>query len=155
LPLKSAALSVPDALRALLVCGAAASLCACQLPSQVAGFRTAAVDPASPVYQDVMKATQNPGPYPTFAAIPKLPTDVRPVPAWATAVASLKADRATLESDVVDMPPAPTDTESFAATARSEVQAPAAETTPEQTAADAQSLKARATPPPKRRAHKR
>jgi hypothetical protein len=154
LPRNSTAPILIDAWRAVVFFGAAASLCGCHTPSQVAGFRTAAVDPASPVYQDVMTATRSPGPYPKFSDIPKTPTDVRSVSAWAASIARVKSDQARLETAVADMPPAPTDTESFAAEARSQAQAPApAASGP--TEADAQSLRARATPPPKRRAHKR
>ena len=136
--------------------GAAASLCACTTPQQVAGFHTAAVNPASPVYQDVMSAERQPGPFPKFSDIPKTPTDLRSASAWATAVADIKADKASLDSGVAALPPAPGDTETFAASARSQTQAP---DVPADASADthdfAQSLKARATPPPKRRAHKR
>ena len=122
----------------------------------MAGFRTAAVDPKSPVYQDVMNATRHPGPYPKFSDIPKTPTDIRPVSAWAVAIADIKADRSRLDSAVAALPPAAADTEAFAANARTQAQAPAP---PAEAAAEtqdyAQSLKARATPPPKRRAHKR
>ena len=120
----------------------------------MAGFHTAAVDPASPVYQDVMKATRTPGPFPTFASIPKMPTDIRPVSAWAADVAEVKADKASLAAAISDMPPAPTDTEAFAAEAKAQAQAPAPAAASD-TEADAQSLRARATPPPKRRAQKR
>ena len=144
---------------ALALFGAATSLAGCQLPSQVAGFRTAAVDPASPVYQDVMQATRNPGPYPKFSDIPKIPKDVRPAAAWAVAVADVRHDKARLDEGVAALPPAATDTESFAANARGEAKEPTAEAPPadsaDQISAYAQSLKARATPPPKRRAHKR
>ena len=143
----------------MLLFGAAAWLCGCQTPSQVAGFHTAAVDPNSPVYQDVMNATRHPGPYPTFSDIPKTPTDIRPVAAWAVAVADIKSDRSNLDSAVAALPPPAADTESFAANARTEAAAPAAAAPPAEAAADAQdyaqSLKARATPPPKRRAPKR
>jgi hypothetical protein len=144
-----------DAWRAAVLFGAAASLCGCQFPAQVAGFRTASVNPASPVYQDVMKATASPGPFPRFSEIPRTPTDIRPVTAWAADVAEVKADKSSLQGAVADMPPPPTDTESFAAAARAGAQAPAAAVSSDQTEADAQSLRARATPPPKRRAHKR
>ncbi len=144
---------------AVALFGAAASLAGCQLPSQVAGFRTAAVDPASPVYKDVMESTRHPGPYPKFSDIPKIPTDVRPTSAWAVAVADVRQDKARLDAGVAALPPAAADTETFAANARGEVHAPAAEAPPaetaDQTQAYAQSLRARATPPPKRRAHKR
>ena len=106
-----------------------------------------------------MNATRHPGPYPKFSDIPKTPTDVRPASAWAVAVADIKADRAHLKSAVAALPPPAADTEAFAANARTAAQAPIAAAPPADAAAEtqdyAQSLKARATPPPKRRAHKR
>ncbi len=118
------------------------------------------MDPKSPVYQDVMYATRHPGPYPQFSDIPKTPTDVRPVSAWAEAVASIKHDKASLDSSVGALPALPTDTETFAANSRTAVQPPAPADaappdTPDQAQAYAQSLRQRATPPPKRKAHKR
>ena len=145
--------------RALAVFGAAASLAGCSLPSQVAGLHSAAVDPSSPVYKDVMYAAQHPGPYPKFSDIPKIPTDVRSSSEFAVAVAGVREDKASLEQGIAALPPAPNDTEAFAASARGAAQAPTAEApsadTSGQTQAYAQSLRARATPPPKRRAHKR
>ena len=117
------------------------------------------MDPQSPVYQDVMAATRHPGPYPQFADIPKIPTDVRPVSAWAAAVADVEHDRTSVTSAVAALPPVPTDTESFASNALGEAKPPAAEAPPpdsaDQSQAYAQSLRQRATPPPKSRAHKR
>lgn len=105
-----------------------------------------------------MNAERHPGPYPQFSEIPPTPTDIRPVSAWAAAIGGVKADRDRLESAVAALPPVPTDTEAFAANARTQVQAPAAAPAADaaaDTQAFAQSLRARATPPPKRRAHKR
>ena len=143
---------------AAVLFGAAAILAGCSTPAaEVAGFRSPAMDPKSPVYQDVMYAARHPGPYPRFADIPKAPTDIRPISAWATAVASIESDKAHLDSVVASLPPPPTDTEAFAANARDQVKAPGLEApTPEtadQTQAYAQSLRARATPPPKRKGH--
>jgi len=139
--------------------GAAAGVAGCSLPSQVAGIRSPAVDPSSPVYKDVLEATQHPGPYPKFSDIPKIPTDVRPVSAWASAVADVRHDKAGLDSALAALPPPETDTEAFAANARSQAKPPSLDVpspdTAEQTQAYAQTLRARATPPPKRRAHKR
>ena len=140
--------------------GAAASLAGCSLPSQVAGFRSPSVDPASPVYHDVMYATRHPGPYPKFSDIPPIPTDVRPVSAWAQAMASIEQDKVQIDSAVASLPPAPTDTEAFAANARSQAQPPAvADAAPpggaDQSQAYAESLRQRATPPPRRKAHQR
>ena len=118
------------------------------------------MDPKSPVYQDVMNATQHPGPYPKFSDIPPIPTDLRTTQQWAVAVADVKQDRAGLESGVAALPPAPTDAEAFAANAKKEVQPPAAaDAAPPDDATQSQayaaSLRQRATPPPKRKAHQR
>jgi hypothetical protein len=146
--------------RAAVLFGAAASLAGCSVPSQIAGFKSPAMDPSSPVYQDVMSATRHPGPYPQFSDIPKIPTDIRPVSAWAQAVASIKHDKAGLDASVAALPAPPADTQAFAANARSAARPPAAAdaappNTPDQAQAYAQSLRQRATPPPKRKAHKR
>lgn len=125
----------------------------------MAGFKSPATDPASPVYKDVMYATQHPGAYPRFSDIPPAPTDVRPVTAWAVAVADIRHDKARLDDGITAMPPAATDTEAFAANARSQINVPGAEP-PAPAAADesqayADSLRKRATPPPKRKAPQR
>ena len=159
LPQDSTALTGKRAWGALALFGAAASLAACQLPQQAAGFHAAAVDPASPVYKDVMEASRHPGPYPKFSDIPEIPADVRPAPAWAVAVADVKADKARLENGVAALPAPPADTDAFAAASRDQAHAPDVQAPSDETAAQsqayAQSLRARATPPPKRRAHKR
>ncbi len=145
-------------MRGALLFGAAASLAGCAVSGQVAGLRTAAVDPTSPVYQDVMNATRHPGPYPKFSEIPKIPTDVRSPTAWAAAVAAVKLDKTRLEEGVAALPPPPADSEAFAANERTQTSAPAAAPAPDaavQTQAYADSLRKRAIPPPKRRAHKR
>ena len=106
-----------------------------------------------------MAAIQHPGPYPKFSDIPPIPSDVRPVSAWAVAVADIHQDKGRLNQDVAALPPVQTDTEAFAASARGQTKPPEVAAPPpdatEQTQAYAQSLRARATPPPKRRAHKR
>jgi hypothetical protein len=76
------------------------------------------------------------------------------------AVADVKQDKAGLDSAVASLPSVPTDTETFAANAKKAVQPPAAaEAAPPddatQSQAYAESLRQRATPPPKRKAHKR
>ncbi len=156
---KSTALAGKGAWGAGVLFGAAASLAGCSLPSQVAGFHSPAIDPASPVYQDVMAATRHPGPYPKFSDIPQIPGDLRPASAWAVAVADIHQDKAQLDGAVAALPPVQTDTEAFAASSRGEAKPPAldlpAPDAAQQTQAYAQSLRARATPPPKRRAHKR
>ena len=114
-----------------------------------------AADRNSPIYKDVIYASQHPGPYPQFSQIPKIPTDVRPVPAWAVAVADVRHDKERLDTGVGALPPPASDTESFAANTRGEANAPALEApsadTSDQTQSYAQSLRKRATPPPKRR----
>ena len=42
-------------------------------------FKDAKIDPASAVAGDVARITRQPGKFPTFASIPKKPTDIRPL----------------------------------------------------------------------------
>ncbi|MEI9965717.1 MAG: hypothetical protein WDM92_14635 [Caulobacteraceae bacterium] len=110
------------------------------------------VDPNSPVARDVAYASKHPGPYPKFASIPPIPTDVRPAAAYRSQVTDIEARQAQLDSQAAALPPVDTDTEAYAAGARSRAAVPAGEVPPpnsaEQTEAYAASLRERATPPP-------
>ena len=154
MPQKTTRLTVLPVWRAAALFGAAASLLGCEVPSQLAGLHAPAADRNSPIYKDVIYASEHPGPYPQFSQIPQIPTDVRPVSAWAAAVTDIHQEKVRLDTSIAALPPPVTDTESFAATARGEAKAPAVEAPPadasDQTQSYAQSLRQRATPPPKR-----
>lgn len=139
--------------RPLIALSLAALAGACaQLPEPPIVSR--AVDPTSPAAQRVLQAERvaAEGPYPTFQAIPPVPTDVRPLAAWNAATTELQGDRGRLEAWRAANPPELTDTEAWAATGRAQLgidpkTLPPAPT-PEETAAYVKSLQGRATPPP-------
>jgi hypothetical protein len=153
LPQKTTRVSILHPLRLAVLFGAAAGLAGCTEPARILGVTSLPVDSSSPVAKDVIAASQRPGPFPHFAEIPKTPTDIRPVSAWHEAVTDLQQRQAVLVAEVAALPPAPTDTEAFAAAARQRAAAPALATPPaadaeEQAKAYAKALRERATPPP-------
>ena len=135
-----------------LLAGAAAGASGCVvLPAKMRGASALPVDPGSPVARDVAAATRNPGPYPRFSEIPKLPRDVRPPSAWRASVAEVERSRARLDSEVAALPPPQTDTEGFATAVRARAPTSAEAPGPDsraRTEAYARSLRERATPPP-------
>jgi hypothetical protein len=103
--------------------------------------------------REVIASARRAGPYPRFNDIPRVPTDVRPAAAWAVAANDTQAALAVLARQVAALPPAPTDTEAFAAALQARIAVPAEPVAPDaaaQTAAYARALRARATPPPPR-----
>lgn len=124
--------------------GLAVSVAGCANP-----FATAKVDPNSPVAADVAALAAQKRPFPTFADIPPVPTDQRPVAAWGKEVAQLKTAGAQLEQATADNTWTLQGTERFAARARSEA-GPQIDTnsTTQSTEAFARQLRERATPPP-------
>jgi hypothetical protein len=113
----------------------------------------APIDMSSPVAKDVMAADRNPGPYPRFAEIPKLPRDVRPAAAWDTAVTAVKSDSAELTRETDEIAAEQADTAGFAAQARGAVNVPSADVptaaSQAESAAYAKALRNRVKPPPK------
>ena len=136
-------------LGAFAVCGSA--LAGCDLPGRVAGVGVP-VDPSSPIAQDVVRASHNPGRYPRFADIPKVPTDVRPTSDWRADVEDMQRRQATLQAQVAALPPLPAQTaEAFAGQKRAQLGGAPASAAPaekQQTEAEARALRKRATPPP-------
>lgn len=93
--------------------------------------------------------------YPTFAAIPQAPNDVRPARAWRDNIAGVQAAGARLAAETAPSTFSLTGTEDFAETTRRRLDAggPAPDAAASQAAADAfaRSIRQRATPPPSRR----
>ncbi len=93
--------------------------------------------------------------YPTFAAIPDAPTDVRPGAAWKRDVASIQAQGDKLNAETALSTFTLNNTEDFAEATRRKLDAggaPADEAASRAEAdAFARSIRARATPPPSRR----
>lgn len=130
----------------LCACGAAMlSGCAVSNP-----FATAAVDPASPIAAEVAAKARAGRAYPTFADIPPVPADVRPLPAFGRAAAELEVAGVELTRETAPGTWTLTGTEAFAGRARDiagpEITGP--DSTTAATEAFAKAQRARATPPP-------
>lgn len=133
----------------LILCASAAALvagCAAQNP-----FATATVDQSSPIAAEVAAKAKARKDYPSFAEIPAMPTDQRPLKAWGRA-----ADEVQGAADQLAAATAPgtwtlTATDSFADRARADAgpALPAGESSATAEAeAFARALRERATPPP-------
>ena len=131
----------------LLVCAGGAMLGGCAISNP---FATAPVDPASPIAAEVAAKARAAGDYPTFAAIPPVPADVRPLPAFGRAADDLEAAGADLARETAPSTWTLTGTEAFAGRARDiagpETTGP--DSTTAATEAFAKAQRARATPPP-------
>jgi hypothetical protein len=138
--------SLRSPVRGALACvGMAALLSGC------AGnpFTRAAVDPSSPVAAEVEQMARRTGPFPTFADIPPVPTDQRPLAEWGVAANKLVVAAAQLERDTAPNTWTLEGTERFAARARQEA-GPALDPGASRAATEAfaRELRERATPPP-------
>jgi hypothetical protein len=132
-----------------LVVVAAAAMTACV---SRAGLETSAapVDPNSRVGQAMIEAMRNPGPYPKFSDIPKVPADMAKPAPFADVVAPLKAQGAALGAQVAALPaksPERSEVEAARLRALVAIDPPPADATA-RAEAFAQSLRQRAKPPP-------
>lgn len=110
---------------------------------------TANVDSRSPVAAEVEAAAAAAKAYPTFADIPPVPDDQRPLKAWGDAAQTLIAEREQLERQTAPSTWTLSGTEGFAAAARDQVAAPeVAASSRAETEAFAAETRERATPPP-------
>lgn len=139
---------------ALLLC-AAATLGGCMTSPLLEPYGQEAVDPGSSAAAVIAAEAARPAEFPTFASIPQVPTDVRSEGQWRGAVAGTEKDRARLLAAVAASTWTLSDTEAFARRARAALgidpaDIPAADTTAA-TEAWARQMRARATPPPRRR----
>jgi len=140
------------ALRAVAVTTAAVALCGCNTLAKNNYFLPGGVDQHSAVASQVSAAQSEQGAFPTFAEIPPLPGDVRPLSAWrATVHETLAAKRETL-AELERRPWTLSGTEAFAEDARAKIP-PAEAAPPTDTTAEAESFAAGArgrakTPPP-------
>ncbi|HEY1749789.1 MAG TPA: hypothetical protein VGG29_00890 [Caulobacteraceae bacterium] len=91
--------------------------------------------------------------YPSFASIPPLPKDVRPLKAWRQAVTTTEAEGARLQRQAAAEPWTLRDTDAWADTERGQAAAPRQITQPSQADSEAfaAAMRARATPPPRKR----
>ena len=93
--------------------------------------------------------------YPTFAAIPAAPTDIRPAKAWRDNIAGVQAAGARLAAETAPSTFSLSDTEAFAESTRRRLDAGGVAPTEAASRAEAdafaRSIRQRATPPPSRR----
>jgi hypothetical protein len=138
--------------RPLICAGAASMAVACVSAPKPGPVSTRAVQANPEVVADLAAAVHSPGPYPTFRQIPAMPTDVRPVTAWRTAVITEWSVKRRTEREAAAIPFVLADTEAWAARERAKI--PASENEPPAADAAAQieafaaAERERATPPP-------
>jgi hypothetical protein len=91
--------------------------------------------------------------YPSFASVPPLPKDVRSLKDWKTSVTTTQAEGVRLTREAAAEPWTLGDTDGWAARERSQAIAPPPITAPSEsdTEAFAAAMRARATPPPRKR----
>lgn len=115
-------------------------------------FSAGRIDQRSSVAGEVAKASETPGPYPTFSSVPPVPHDIRPASAWRSAVVGELADKRQLEAEAASIPFILKDSEAWATAERAKI--PASELKPvapgeaSDSEAYAAEQRARATPPP-------
>ncbi len=112
-------------------------------------FEDASVDPRSPIAKEVPKLVRPDAAYPTFAAVPPVPKDVRPHRQYGVAAAQVDKAAADLERATADDTwTLKADTATYAAQARAEAGPDLPAASAADTEAFAAALRKRATPPP-------
>lgn len=111
-------------------------------------FVDAKVDPSSPIAAEVAQAGRAKTGYPSFAAIPPRPTDIRPARGYAREAAAIEQARADLEAMTAPETWSLSETDEFAKKARAEAGSEPAPQSTGETAAFAETQRKRATPPP-------
>ncbi len=130
----------------------ASLLAGCALLASCAGspFKDVKVDPASPVAPDVARITRQPSKFPTFADIPKPPTDIRPLAQYGRDAAGVLAAGEALERATAPGTWTLEGTDDFATKARRDAGPQLEPPKPGEAEAFARELRERATPPPPR-----
>jgi hypothetical protein len=113
-------------------------------------FKDAKIDPNSPVAGDVARLTRSDGKYPTFAAIPNPPTDMRPVAQYGQSANDVLAAGQALVTATEPGTWTLQGTDAFAAKARRDVGPQIEPPAPGDAEEFARKLRERATPPPPR-----
>lgn len=113
-------------------------------------FAETKIDPASPVAGDVARMTRQDGKFPTFASIPKAPTDIRPLPQYGRDAKSILAEGAAIEQATAPGTWTLNGTDDFADKARRDAGPQIEPPKPGDAEAFARELRERATPPPPR-----
>lgn len=137
---------------ALRLVQSASLVAGCALLTGCAGspFKDAKVDPASPVAADVTRISREPAKYPTFADIPKPPTDIRPLAQYGADARTVLAAGEALERATAPGTWTLEGTDDFAAKARRDAGPQIEPPKPGDAEAFARELRERATPPPPR-----
>jgi hypothetical protein len=115
-----------------------------------AAFEEAKVDPASPVAEDVARLSRTPGAFPTFADMPRVPTDLPPVARYGQNAQGVLADAAALERATAPNTWTLDGTDAFAEQGRRDAGPELDPPNPDAAEAFARALRDRATPPPPR-----
>ncbi|MBU1377902.1 MAG: hypothetical protein KKA30_18180 [Alphaproteobacteria bacterium] len=113
-------------------------------------FAETKIDPASPVAADVARMSRAAGKFPTFASIPKAPTDIRPLAQYGRDAKTILAEGAALEQATAPGTWTLQGTDDFAEKARKDAGPQVEPPKPGDAEAFARSLRERATPPPPR-----
>ncbi|MFL5298028.1 MAG: hypothetical protein ACJ798_16760 [Phenylobacterium sp.] len=111
-------------------------------------FEDAKVDPRSPIAKEVAASVKPDAPYPTFAAIPPTPKDLRPRPQYGQAAQRVDRAAADLVQATADDKWTLSNTEAFASEAQAAAGPAAAPPSSAETEAFAAAQRRRATPPP-------
>jgi hypothetical protein len=111
-------------------------------------FNEAKVDPASPVAAEVGRIARAQKDYPSFSEIPAVPNDVRPLRLYGQAARQTTGVREQLERDTAPGTWALQNTDAFANSARTAAGPELPAAPGGDTAAFAEDLRKRATPPP-------
>jgi hypothetical protein len=135
-------------MRGLMFCACASlSLAGCASSNP---FASLPIDPNSPVAADVARMSRTDGAFPSFADIPPIPTDQRPVAQWGQEARQLEVAGTTVERQTAPNTWTLNGTERFQAQAKAAA-GPAGVAAGSSTAASeafARQLRERATPPP-------
>jgi hypothetical protein len=149
-----------ETIRPLLMIGVAAlALGGCVDLAKNNYFLPGGVDQRSAVAGEVEQAGRAPGPFPTFAQIPNVPTDVRTLDEWRQVVGETLDEKRATDAEVRDHPFTLADTEGFAQAQRdkippAEAAPPADDTAAAEAFAAGHGARANAPPPPKSRSRR-
>jgi hypothetical protein len=142
-----------DRTRLALLLAAAGALGGCANMNMPANpLAAGGVNRDSTVHAEVEAAMRAPGSMPHFSQVPVMPTDVRSIPAWRTAVVDEWAVKRKTEKEAAAIPFTLANTEEWAERTRAKI--PASQAVPPATDAAAQieafatTERSRATPPP-------
>ena len=115
-----------------------------------APFTDARIDPSSPIAAEAARLTRQPGKLPTFASIPKAPTDLRPAAQYGRSAQQVLAAGDALVAATEPSTWTLQGTDAFAEKGRRDAGPQLEPPSPADAEAFARELRERATPPPPR-----